>query len=111
MGLNQHLQRSIYAIMQQGGIKVSDEEIIMPKPLLLGRNKAKLEAISRDYGRFKVVYGSRFGAFRPRILDLLRRANHRPARRRGQKPSRPGKTSIARSQSPTPWMWLMNSTK
>ena len=50
MGLNQHLQRSIYAIMQQGGVKISDDEIIMPKPLLLGRNKAKLESISRDYG-------------------------------------------------------------
>jgi predicted dehydrogenase len=50
MGLNQHLARSIYAIMQQGGVKISDDEIIMPKPLLLGRNKAKLEVISRDYG-------------------------------------------------------------
>jgi predicted dehydrogenase len=50
MGLNQHLARSIHAIIQQGGVKISDNEIIMPKPLLLGRNKAKLESISRDYG-------------------------------------------------------------
>ncbi len=50
MGLNQHLARSIYAIMQQGGVKISDDEIIMPKPLLLGRNKAKLASISKDYG-------------------------------------------------------------
>jgi predicted dehydrogenase len=50
MGLNQHLRRSIYAIIQQGGVKISDDEIIMPKPLLLGRNKAKLESISRDFG-------------------------------------------------------------
>ena len=50
MGLNQHLARSIYAIMQQGGVKISDDEIIMPKPLLLGRSRAKLEQISRDYG-------------------------------------------------------------
>jgi predicted dehydrogenase len=50
MGLNQHLSRSIYAIMQQGGVKISDDEIIMPKPLLLGRNKAKLESISREFG-------------------------------------------------------------
>jgi predicted dehydrogenase len=53
MGLNQHLARSIYAIIQQGGVKISDDEIIMPKPLLLGRNKAKLEAISRDYGHLR----------------------------------------------------------
>jgi predicted dehydrogenase len=50
MGLNQHLARSIHAIMQQGGVKISDDEIIMPKPLLYGRSKAKLEAISRDFG-------------------------------------------------------------
>ena len=50
MGLNQHLRRSIYAIMQQGGIKLSDSETIMPKPLLVGRNAAKLEAISKECG-------------------------------------------------------------
>jgi predicted dehydrogenase len=50
MGLNQHLARSIHAIIQQGGVKISDDEIIMPKPLLLGRTRAKLESISRDYG-------------------------------------------------------------
>jgi len=50
MGLNQHLRRSIYAIMQQGGVSVSEGESIMPRPLLLGRNKQKLEAISREFG-------------------------------------------------------------
>ena len=50
MGLNQHLRRSIYAIMQQGGLKLSDSETIMPKPLLIGRNAAKLEAISQECG-------------------------------------------------------------
>ena len=50
MGLNQHLRRSIHAIMQQGGLKLSDSEVIMPKPLLVGRNPAKLEAISREFG-------------------------------------------------------------
>ena len=50
MGLNQHLRRSIYAIMQQGGVKLSDTEIIMPRPLLIGRNAAKLEAISKECG-------------------------------------------------------------
>ena len=32
MGLNQHLRRSIYAIMQQGGVKLSPSEVIMPEP-------------------------------------------------------------------------------
>ena len=50
MGLNQHLRRSIYTIMQQGGVKLSDTETIMPRPLLIGRNAAKLEAISKECG-------------------------------------------------------------
>jgi predicted dehydrogenase len=50
MGLNQHLRRSICAIMQQGGIKLSDTETIMPRPLLTGRNAAKLEAIAKECG-------------------------------------------------------------
>jgi predicted dehydrogenase len=50
MGLNQHLRRSIHAIMAQGGLKLSDSETIMPRPLLVGRNPAKLEAISKEFG-------------------------------------------------------------
>jgi predicted dehydrogenase len=50
MGLNQHLRRSIYAIMQQGGIALSDTESIMPRPILVGRSPSKLEAISKECG-------------------------------------------------------------
>jgi predicted dehydrogenase len=50
MGLNQHLRRSLYAIMQQGGIALNDREVIMPKPLLVGRSATKLEAISKECG-------------------------------------------------------------
>jgi predicted dehydrogenase len=49
MGLNQHLRRSVHAIIAQGGLKAGDE-IIMPRPLLVGRNAAKLEAISNECG-------------------------------------------------------------
>jgi predicted dehydrogenase len=50
MGLNQHLRRSIWAIVKQGGLVLSPGEVIMPKPLLVGRNPAKLEAISAECG-------------------------------------------------------------
>ncbi len=50
MGLNQHLRRSIHAIMQQGGVSVNDRETIMPRPLLVGRNADKLQAISNEFG-------------------------------------------------------------
>src|SRR5262245_47328264 len=50
MGFNQHLKRSVLAIMQQGGVRINDSEFIMPRPLLVGRNAAKLEAISTECG-------------------------------------------------------------
>lgn len=50
MGLNQHLRRSILAIREQGGIALSDGEVIMPEVLLVGRNAQRLEAISKAHG-------------------------------------------------------------
>src|SRR5271157_5804807 len=50
MGLNQHLRRSISAIMKQGGVRISEAERIVPRPLLVGRSVAKLEAISKEFG-------------------------------------------------------------
>ncbi|WP_025763777.1 Gfo/Idh/MocA family protein [Dyadobacter tibetensis] len=47
MGTNQHLLRSINAIMEQGGVKISSDEVIMPDPILVGRNTAKLEALCK----------------------------------------------------------------
>lgn len=46
MGTNQHLMRSIVAIIKQGGVKISDSEVIMPDPVLVGRNAGKLESLS-----------------------------------------------------------------
>ncbi len=48
MGLNQHLRRSLYAIIRQGGVALSDSETILPKLLLVGRSASKLEAISNE---------------------------------------------------------------
>jgi predicted dehydrogenase len=50
MGLNQHLGRSVAAIAAQGGIQLGAGEAIMPRPLLVGRNAAKLQAISESFG-------------------------------------------------------------
>jgi predicted dehydrogenase len=46
MGKNQHLIRSIVAIIDQGGVKVSDDLTLMPKPILTGRSAEKLAAVS-----------------------------------------------------------------
>ena len=50
MGTNQHLLRSIVPIMQQGGVKLSDTEYILPEPVLVGRNKARLQALAERSG-------------------------------------------------------------
>ncbi|RMG21659.1 MAG: gfo/Idh/MocA family oxidoreductase [Bacteroidetes bacterium] len=50
MGTNQHLLRSIVAIRQQGGVRLSPECSIMPEPVLVGRNAAKLEALCQRSG-------------------------------------------------------------
>lgn len=45
MGTNQHLIRSIDAIIKQGGVKVSPTEFIMPEAVLVGRNEVKLKEL------------------------------------------------------------------
>ena len=49
MGTNQHLIRSVLAIMKEGGIKVSDKLTLMPDPILTGRNPNKLKALSENH--------------------------------------------------------------
>lgn len=49
MGTNQHLKRSIVAIINQGGIQLSPYEVIMPDPILVGRNEAKLKALCKEF--------------------------------------------------------------
>ncbi len=50
MGTNQHLLRSIVAIIEQGGVKVSPTETIMPDPILVGRNEVKLKKLCEVSG-------------------------------------------------------------
>lgn len=50
MGTNQHLMRSIAEIIKQGGVKLDNGDTIMPDPVLVGRNEAKLKALSKRSG-------------------------------------------------------------
>lgn len=50
MGLNQHLIRSILAIRDQGGLVLGDGNVLMPDPILVGRNENKLRAIANAHG-------------------------------------------------------------
>lgn len=50
MGTNQHLMRSIVEIIKQGGIKLNANEVITLDPVLVGRNRNKLEHLKSISG-------------------------------------------------------------
>lgn len=49
MGYRQHLTRSILPIREQGGIEVGNT-VVMPEPVLVGRNPDKIEALAARHG-------------------------------------------------------------
>jgi predicted dehydrogenase len=50
MGTNQHLVRSILAIRREGGVALRNGDRVMPDPILVGRNPAKLAALAKAHG-------------------------------------------------------------
>ncbi len=54
MGTNQHLIRSILAIIKQGGVKVNDNLTLMPEPILTGRNENKLRPLAIDVAKREI---------------------------------------------------------
>ncbi len=54
MGTNQHLIRSILAIIKQGGVKVNDNLTLMPEPILTGRNANKLKPLAIDVAKREI---------------------------------------------------------
>ena len=49
MGTNQHLIRSIVAIRNQGGIALPNGDVLVPDPILVGRNEQKLQALAKAH--------------------------------------------------------------
>jgi predicted dehydrogenase len=49
MGRNQHLERSIVAIRDQGGVETATGDRIMPLPVLVGRDESKLADLASRY--------------------------------------------------------------
>ena len=50
MGMNQHLIRSVLAIRDQGGLLLRDGSRLMPDPIIVGRNDAKIAELAKTYG-------------------------------------------------------------
>src|ERR1700690_3292060 len=55
MGTNQHLIRSVLAIRKQGGVRLANGEVIMPDPILVGRNPEKVMALAQAQGVSRVA--------------------------------------------------------
>jgi predicted dehydrogenase len=49
MGYNQHLVRSILAILDQGGLALANGDRLVPDPILVGRDADKLERIAKRH--------------------------------------------------------------
>jgi predicted dehydrogenase len=54
MGMNQHLIRSIVAIRKEGGVPLRNGDRLMPDPIIIGRNREKLEALAKKHGLERV---------------------------------------------------------
>ncbi|RKF41904.1 oxidoreductase [Agrobacterium deltaense] len=49
MGMNQHLIRSVLAIRNQGGVVLSDGSRVVPDPIIVGRDSAKIERLAKTH--------------------------------------------------------------
>lgn len=49
MGMNQHLIRSVLAIRNQGGVVLSDGSRVVPDPIIIGRDGAKIERLAKAH--------------------------------------------------------------
>ena len=50
LGTHQHLARAVMAIRGEGGLALADGTRLVPEPILLGRNPAKLAALAGAHG-------------------------------------------------------------
>src|SRR5512139_323065 len=50
MGTNQHLVRSLCAIRAQGGVPLPDGRVVVPGPVLVGRNADRIAALAKAHG-------------------------------------------------------------
>src|SRR5262245_33978646 len=54
MGANQQLARSIAAIRAEGGVLLANGDRVLPDPILVGRNEAKLAELAKAHGLSRV---------------------------------------------------------
>jgi predicted dehydrogenase len=69
MGRFQHLERSIIAIREQGGVELSDGSRVVPEPILVGRSEERLTALADRFGLANVSTDVR-GVLADRDVDV-----------------------------------------
>ncbi|MEP6732045.1 MAG: Gfo/Idh/MocA family oxidoreductase [bacterium] len=91
MGMNQHLIRSIVAIRKQGGVALANGDRVLPDPVLVGRNEAKLRALADAHGVARISTDLEQALANPddiiyfdSTLTNMRAANVRHAMERGK---------------------------
>jgi predicted dehydrogenase len=55
MGTNQHLIRSVLALRAEGGVRLKDGTRVVPEPVLVGRDRAKLEQLAGAHGLHRIA--------------------------------------------------------
>ena len=80
MGMNQHLIRSIVAIRKEGGVPLRNGDRLMPDPIIIGRNREKLEALAKKYGLERVGTDLKVALAAPAGRSLFRCRYHANAR-------------------------------
>ena len=78
MGYNQHLVRSILAIRDQGGVVLKNGDRLMPDPIIVGRDREKIQRLAEKHHIAALDHRPRRGA-RPTPTT---RSSSMPARRR-----------------------------
>lgn len=81
MGTNQHLLRSILAIRADGGVRLANGDMVMPDPILVGRNSDKLKALANRHniGRWTTDLASAFSDPKDEVFFDAGTTQMRPA--------------------------------
>jgi predicted dehydrogenase len=80
MGTHQHLARSIIPIRDQGGVALNNGDRVVPDPILVGRDEAKLAALAAAHGisRFTTNLDAALGDGRDSVFFDAATTQQRP---------------------------------
>ena len=101
MGMNQHLIRSIVAIRKEGGVPLRNGDRLMPDPIIIGRNREKLETLAKEHGLERVGTDLKVALAAPEDEVFFDAGTTQMRASLLARPSRQASLSIARSRPPT----------